>query len=222
MSNSNSSNSSKNTNIVKAIALPKKPSVNDSHVVSYKYFMPDKIGSENGMSASRKKTHLYSDETTISTPKHLSESDLESLGTVDQKLLDHRYSESSHSIKNDFDEIRDLLKNTATLYNESAKLHMEQTRQISDIISTLKLSVVSTSDKFDKLTSILMLRNGGATLPNPDPQPASRTKTPERVMKSTVTNRPGSRKSQVLSNTHTFIPTVRSKSTTRLSTYEEV
>jgi len=169
--------------------------------ISYSYLKPEKATPSTQSAPPPQPTNKT----------YLSQAELEKLD-MDPRLLQERNAEISMSLQNDLDEIRELLKNTAIIYNEAAKLHLEQTRQVSDILSTLKLAVSTSNDKFDKLTSILMLRQGAVM---------ARSKTPEKYPvipnNHVALNRPTSRKS--LSQTHSFIPSIRSKSTNR---YEEV
>jgi hypothetical protein len=93
------------------------------------------------------------------SPPSLNESDaLDSV--ADAHLLGERNAEISQSLQNDFDEIRELLKNTAILFNESAKFHLEQTKQITEIINLIKLSEIKTNEKLDRIMVALAAKIG--------------------------------------------------------------
>lgn len=174
--------------------------------VSYKYLKPDP------------KPKLYSDEH-VTTNTSVTRRTLEKKEDVLSSL------ELSDSFHNDYDEMRDILKNAievindiALLKQEETKLHLENMRQISELITLIRESHNESTDKFNKLVSIFMLQQNELKNNNPASKiPLVRSKTPER----SATLRVGSRKSQLfsgemlsgssLSQTHNSIPTIRPK-----------
>jgi RNAse (barnase) inhibitor barstar len=173
--------------------------------VSYKYLKPDP------------KPKLYSDE-------HVATNTTVTRRTVEKKEDVLSSLELSDSFHNDYDEMRDILKNTiemihdiALLKQEETKLHLENMRQISELITLIRESHNESTDKFNKLVSIFMLQQNELKNNSASKIPLVRSKTPERA----ATLRVGSRKSQLfsgemlstqnLSHTHNSIPTIRSK-----------
>jgi len=163
---------------------------------------------------------------TLVKPKPKASNNL-TLEEIRRNSMDTLSISSTNSLQNDFDEIRSLIRDSATLYCEAAKLQVENMRQISEVLGLIRsLTALNLQQALDRQKSDNLLlvdrQKADNLLSVGSPRSFERQKTEMETKDSKVfstlpktPNRPESRRGMNFSQTQILTP-VRSRSVSRL------